>query len=87
MCRYSLPLATTESMRPNFSVAWLTQALISSGFPMSTLEPTACAPRLAAVKDENSSPRIVRAQNETFAPSAKKVSTIDLPIPFEPPTI
>lgn len=74
-------------MRPNFPAAWPTQALISSGFPMSTIEPTACAPWLAPVKDENSSPRMVRAQNETFAPSAKKASTIDLPMPFEPPTI
>lgn len=84
---YYLPLAITESMRPNSLAARSTQDLISSGFPISTAEPTTRAPLVAPLKRENSSPRIVRAQNETLAPSVKKASTMDLPIPFDPPRV
>lgn len=87
-CSYlvsDLPLAITASIRPNSLAALFTQAFISSGFPMSTAEPMARAPFVAPLKSENSSPRMERAQKETFAPSARKSSTIDLPMPFEPP--
>jgi hypothetical protein len=79
-----IPFATTTSILPNFSADFSTQASMADWSPISTLDPMARAPS-AASNAANSSPRVFRAQYETFAPSERNVSTMALPIPLVPP--